>query len=197
MDVPQHVIRQLAALTVTPDEPRTDLPVILAVLLDDLTHTVPSFLGLTLTVVRDEETVTLHVLAPEHADTVATSLLVPLSVIGVTGSDGTVILYAAQPGALISLADDTLFAYGVDGQVILDRHLPDPLVPPGVTGPAELDTIHQGIGVLIDHGHDPQQARRILHRLADRHGITLHAAAQRLIDHPTDPDTERSTDVLG
>jgi hypothetical protein len=182
MDVPQQVIRQLAALAHALDEPGRDLPSILDVLVDDLARAVPSFLGLTLTVTRDRDAVTLHVLPPELADAVTTSLLVPLNMIGVSGTGGTVVFYAARPGALVDLAADTRFAYGLDGQVVLDQHLPDPVTPSGVSGPAGLDTIHQGIGILIDCGHLPDEAHSILQQLAVRDEVTLSDAAQRLVD---------------
>jgi hypothetical protein len=190
MDIPRHLIRQLAALTETIDEPGADLQAMLQVLIDDLTLAVPSLLGLTLTVTRGGVPVTLQILPPEHADAVSTSLLIPLDMIGVDDPGGTLIIFAARPGALVDLAADTRFAYGLDGQVVLDEHRPTPSTPPGATDPDGVRIIQQAIGLLIDRGHLPEDAPGILHDLADQDQLTLTAAAQRFVDTAANPATD-------
>ena len=114
-------------------------------------------------------------------------MLLPLDALGVTGPGGTVVFYAARPGAFVDLAADTSFAYSLDGHVRLDEHLPSPdhpTGPPGVSGHTELSTINQAIGALLDRGHTTTEARGVLQRLADRDGIPLHHAAQQLLNNP-------------
>jgi hypothetical protein len=183
LDIPRHLVAQLAALTETFDEPGADLQAMLQVLIDDLTQAVPSLVGLTLTVTRGGAPVTLQVLPPEHAAAVSTSLMIPLRMIGVSDPGGTVIIYAGRPGALVDLAADTRFAYGQHGQVILDQQRPSTMTRlPGVTDPAGHDAIQQAIGVLIDRGHSLEDAPGVLRDLADRDGMSVTAAAERLID---------------
>ena len=54
MDPFGRLSQQLGDLTLTLDDPGTDLKAILDVLCDDLTAAVPSFLGLTMTLNLDE-----------------------------------------------------------------------------------------------------------------------------------------------
>ncbi len=59
MDFPYALCRHLGALTDARDDPRTDLQAVLAVLADDLTAVVPSFLGLSMTLHLDGDPITL------------------------------------------------------------------------------------------------------------------------------------------
>ena len=190
VDIPDDLIAPLAELTGALGEVGTDRQAMLAVLIDDLVTAVPSFLGLTMTIPQtgnDAAGVTLNFLPPELAEAVGTTLLVPLDALGVSGPGGTVVFYAARPGAFVDLAADTRVAYGLDGQVTLDQHLPSPdipAVPSGMSGHTQTSTINQAIGVLLGRGHTPTEARRVLHHRADRDGVPLHHVAQQLLDTP-------------
>lgn len=188
MDIPHHLSARLAELSGALDEPGTDLQAMLAVLIDDLMTAVPSFLGLTMTLPTDDgDEVTLNFLPPVLAGAVSTSLLLPLDALGVSGPGGTIVFYAARPGAFVDLAADTRFAYGLDGQVSLDEHLPsadNPAASSGVFGHTEASTTNRAIGVLLGRGHTPQKARSVLQRRAEQDGVPLHRAAQQLLDTP-------------
>ena len=156
-------------------------------LIDDLTAAVPSFLGLRMTIPADGNTVTLNFLPPTMAGAVRTSLLLPLDALGVPGQGGTVVFYAARPGAFVDLAADTRVADGLNGQVTLDEHLPTPdhpAGPSGLFGHTETSTINQAIGVLLGRRHTPEQARSVLQRSAHQHRVPLHHAAQHLLNTP-------------
>jgi hypothetical protein len=190
MDIPHDLVAQLADLTDALDEDGTDLQAVLSVLIDDLMTAVPSFLGLTMHIQpngTDSDGLTLDLLPPTSAARVETSLLMPLHVLGVSRPCSLVVFYAAQPGAFVDLAADTRHLYGLDGQVVLDQHLPtagSTAVPTEVFGHTGTTAINRAIGVLIERGNTPEQARDLLHRHADQHGIPLQVVAQKLLDDP-------------
>ncbi len=189
MQLPSSLPGRLAALTAALDEPGTDLHAVLAVLVDDLTAAVPSFLGLTMTVDVDGQPITLTAVDPDLTDAAGASMSVPLSqLVGVPA--GMVVFYAYNPGAFVDLAADTRRAFDLDGQVVLDGHLDD-FGPDGrarsFTGVEEASVIHRAIGVLIARGHPPEQARAELVDRAQRAGHTLPRAAQDVLDTTTGP----------
>jgi hypothetical protein len=99
------------------------------------------------------------------------------------GPGSFVVFYARDAHAFAVLAADTRRVYGLDGQVLLDRHLPgrgtDPLV---VTDPTQAAVIHRAIGWLIDQGLPPEEAAGELRRRAAATGRTLTAAAHHLLE---------------
>ena len=126
MDFPRALSGQLSALTDALDDPGTDLQAVLAVLVDDLTVAVPSFLGLTMTLRLGGD--------PDHADRDrwgpgdhrGASLQLPLDQLAGAGPDSVVVFYAGSPGAFVDMAADTRRAYDLDGQVVVDGHLVHP-----------------------------------------------------------------------
>ena len=182
MDFPHDFTAQFDFLTAALDDPGTDLSAVLAVLVDDVRAVVPSMLGLTVTIAETGDEVTVTSAEPDLR-TVGASLRLPLDVVTATGP-GTVTFYAAQPGAFVDLAADIRHAYGLNGHVVLDGHLDEPLPigQAGITGLTEFIQVNQAIGVLIGQGHDPGTARTELHHRAGRAGSTLAAAARRLLD---------------
>jgi hypothetical protein len=100
------------------------------------------------------------------------------------------VFYAARPGAFVDLAADTRFAYALNGQVVLDQHVPSPtkpLTPSGISGHTEAGTVNRAIGVLIGRGHTPEKARSTLQHIADQDGVPLHCVAQQLLNTPGVP----------
>jgi hypothetical protein len=63
----------------------------------------------------------------------------------------------------------------------LDGDLTPASRAPGVHGLIELAHVSQAIGILIDRGHLPDDARAELHRLANHAETTVHIAARHLI----------------
>ncbi len=122
MEFPHVLCDQLAELSEALAEPGTDLQAILAVLIDDITAAVPSFLGLTMTLQIDGGPVTLTATDPDLAARANASIKLPVGPIA-GGPAGTIIFYAHDPGAFTDLATSTRRAFNLDGQVVLDGHL--------------------------------------------------------------------------
>jgi hypothetical protein len=51
----------------------------------------------------------------------------------------------------------------------------------GVTGLDDLSTINRAAGILIDQGHEPDQAHAALRRHAAAAGVETHVYAARLL----------------
>lgn len=186
MDISARLAHGLAALSQSLDSPGVDLEAGLRTLIADLRRAVASYTGLTLTITLDGQDVSVTVRDDEATTPVrmkhATSLLIPLDALTPAGTAGTLLLYAATPGAFVDLAADLSFALGGNGsRLVLDGHLDPPAVSTGITGLREHSAINQAIGVLIGRGHTPESAREELHRLAALDHDDLPAAAERLI----------------
>jgi len=170
------------------EDPGTDLRAVLTVLVDNLREAVPSVLGLTVTITQAGDSVTLYSSDADVPAIAAASLHIPLTELTAADPGSTATFYAARPGAFMDLAADIRYAYGLNGQVVLDQHLNDPLPATtaaggtGMTGLVELSVINRAIGVLIEQRHHPDTARSVLRQRADQAGITLRAAAQHLLD---------------
>jgi len=189
---PDERRRHLDTLTSFLEIPGADLNAMLDVLLDDLVEAIPSFLGLRLTVSVDGVGTTITTLGPEPATDAAASLLVPLQRLAPSAeAGGGLILFAAHPGAFADLAND--FSDGPDdgGRLQLDGHLSTAYRsdgdaearPPGRAGRRpDPRMINIAIGVLIDQGLAPEQARQELARRARRHHGNLTAAAAEVLD---------------
>ena len=84
------------------------------------------------------------------------------------------VFYGRDARAFALLAADTRRVYGLDGQVMVDRHLPGRGTdPPGGIDAAQVAIIHRAIGWLIDQGLPPDVADRELRRRAATSGRTL------------------------
>jgi hypothetical protein len=114
------------------------------------------------------------------------------------GPGSAVTFYAAAPGAFADLADAARLAWGLDGQVHLDQHLPAQHLDGDRPDPPADDlhrftVVNQAVGVLIAQGHPPDQAREHLRRIAGRWHITESAAAAGIVQtlfSAADPATE-------
>ena len=196
MDVTRALSGQLSALTDALDDPGTDLQAVLAVLVDDLTVAVPSFLGLTMTLRLGGDPVTLTSIDGGRVTTAGASLQLPLDPLAGAGPDSVVVFYAGSPGAFVDMATDTRRAYGLDGQVVVDGHLAVPAIGvPGLSGLNDLTVVNRAIGVLIDQGHHPDQAHDELLRRADNDKTRLPETARSLLAATagTDPPAEQET----
>ncbi len=174
------------------DDPGTDLQTILDVLVDDLSAAVSSFLGLRMTLPSQGLPVILTAIDSCSALPARSSLALPLGSPAGAGPGGTIVLYAANPGAFVDLAADLQRVHGLGGPVVLDGDLPgtcQPPTEPGVTGLTELSVINRAIGVLITRGHPPGQARAELVRRAatGRTGVT--DAARHVLASTNAPPT--------
>ena len=182
MPARQHTFVELEYLSQALDGSGDDLPTIVAVVTEDLIAAVQSFTGLLISLQVDGEPVVLGVV---DSATARTSMLLPLP--AATGStfDVRLILYAAEAGAFTGLAADVRRAYGLSGQVEVDRHLP----PPPATGHAAALTmgghrsvIDQALGVLLDEGYPLEDGRLKLASRAAAAGIPTWQAAEGILD---------------
>lgn len=196
MEIPDNLVLHLAELSEALDDSGADLQAVLAVLVDDLRAAVPSFLGLRMTIMHRDghapDGLTLNFLPPALAGDVASTLLMPLDQLGVSAPGSTVIFYAARSGAFVDLAADARFAYQLDGQVVVDGHLPTPdgpTIPSGIFGLAEASTINQAVGVLIAQGHTSERALLMLRERARESAIGLHQAARHVLNSTADDET--------
>ena len=129
MEFPQELSGQLSALTDALDDPGTDLEAMLAVLVDDLTAAVPSYLGLIMTMHLGDDLVMLTAIDADRAAAAGASLQMPLDPLVGAGPGSKVVFYAGTAGAFVDLAADAFRAHGQEGQVVLDGHrtIPPPL----------------------------------------------------------------------
>ncbi len=157
----------LQALTDALDQPDIDLRALLRHLADDARVAVPSFVGLSLTVVIDDYPVTLRVMNDVDPTTVAASARVPVGAFSDAVSEGTLVFYASNAGALVDFAADVSYALRLDlPAVVLDADLPGAFEFIGLSGATELSQINQAIGILIEHGNHPEAAHDELRHLA-------------------------------
>ncbi len=185
MDFPHPLSEQLESLTKALADPGTDLQDITAALAAEVTAAVPSFLGLTMTLLHDGRPVTVTAIDADLAAAAGASLLLPLDPLADAAPGSSVVFYAGRPGAFVDLAADTRYAYSLDGDVVLDPHLTTQQgarpVHPGVNGTDTMTLINQAIGVLIARGHLPEEAHDELLARAAQHARGLHGAAEDLL----------------
>jgi len=176
---------QLEALTNALEDPGVDLQAVVAALAADVTAAVPSFLGLTMTLLLDGHPVTVTAIDADLAAAAGASLKLPLDPLAGAAPGSSVVFFAGRPGAFVDLAADTRYAYGLDGDVVLDGHLTSLSRAaeghPGVNGSDEMSLINQAIGVLIARGYLPEEAHDELLRRAADHGHGLSGAAEDLL----------------
>ncbi|WP_405015798.1 ANTAR domain-containing protein [Kitasatospora sp. NBC_00070] len=186
MDISGSLAHRLGTLTEALGHPGADLARSVRELADSLRLTVPSWLGLTMTLVPDGLPLTLTVLDDGvPPGPVASSVRVPLTGPGAAGPGDAVVFYADAPGAFVDFAADLVFALGLEpADVALDRHRTPPAGPPGLGGPAADPGPDQAIGILVDRGRTPEEARAELRRLA-RHARTGRSAAARQLIRST------------
>jgi hypothetical protein len=182
MSLPRAVAQGLAVLSEGLVDPASDLQAMLGRLTDGLTAAVPSYLGLTFTMQVDDDVVAV---TTANAGRARSSLLLPLSSLVPTLS-GSLILYAADSGAFIDLADDARWIFNLDNHAVLDSQLPAQLAGPAAAsthGLAEFSDINQAVGVLLEEGRTPPQAHTELRRRALVSHRALPETARELLDN--------------
>ncbi len=175
------LVEGLTLLSDALDDPISDLQAVLSVLTDDLAAAIPTYLGLTVTLHVQDDSVIVSTLDTGHVD-VRASLLLPLSAVGASEATGSVAFYSGTCGAFIDLADDAKWIFNLDGPPVLDAHLPAAGSDPGgIRGLTALSDLNQAVGVLIEDGHTPHDAHTELRRRAHRAGQSIPDAAARLL----------------
>ncbi|WP_035792079.1 ANTAR domain-containing protein [Kitasatospora mediocidica] len=184
MDISGSLAAELKTLTDALGRPSTDLTDSVRKLADGLRFAVPSWLGLTLTLVLNGLPLALTVLddgmTPRR---IATSAAMPLTPVHGAEHGSSIVFYAGTSGAFVDFAADAAYALGLElDDVALDQHLTPASRTSGVTGLADIAGLNQAIGILVDHGHTPDEAQAELRRLA-RHARTSLSATAQLVIH--------------
>ena len=181
MHIHAALAAELAQLTAALDDPTIDLADCLDQLAAAATAAVASFRGLSITATTGQgQPVTFtHLPMP---GTILASLRAPLP-----PSPGALTLYGGAPGAFVDLAADITWLSGTNlADITLDQHLrPPALAPSG--GLRDIVSINQAIGILLNRGYLPEQARSQLDAWADAHGTNRQQAAEHLLAHLDDP----------
>jgi hypothetical protein len=204
VDLPVALLARLQDLAANLGQNDQDLEQTLAALTAALRAAATSYCGFELTIVKHQWPVTLTAFSDGHNVAVRTSLRLPLTLVSQAFEpESRVVFFAVTPGALTDLAADLSHALGgvpveqqspaaysadrgktcVDSQpnaIALDS---DPPVPPvsGLAGLAELMVLNRAIGMLIDQGHDIEQAHQVLRRAAAAAGVEPHCYAMRIV----------------
>ena len=194
-DLPEPLIHELSHLGnevgILDDVLVTDLQQLVAA----MWAAIPTYRGMTLTVVTEQQTVHLAAFQASDGAAIQTSIRLPFAVLvpGLPRSS-RLVFYAATPGAFVDLAADlghvlelpyvAALTGGADGhelQIVVDADLPPRSLISGLTGSAEASAVNRAIGVLIDQGHAPDQAQALLHGQAEAAGLPPHEHAARLL----------------
>jgi hypothetical protein len=205
VDLPGAVLAHVQDLTTSIGHDDRDLSDTLAALTTALHATAASYCGFQLTIVGNQSRVTLTAFTDGHDVPVGTSLRLPLGLVSTTiDGESRVVFYAGIPGAFTDLAADLSHALGgvpVDGQsstannadprgphvdahrrvIELDTDLPPISRVSGLTGLAELTVLNRAIGMLIQQGHDIEEAHQVLRREAAAGGVEPHIYAARIL----------------
>ena len=204
MDLPAALLAHLQELAASIGQDDQELDDTLAALTTALRSTAASYLGFVLTVVENQWPVTLAAFTDGLHIQVGTSLCLPLALVSREVDPASrVIFFAGTPGAFTDLAADLSHALGgihvdqasaannadhratrVDGQrrtIELDADFPPLSRTSGLTGLAELTALNRAIGILVDQGHDIEQAHQLLRSDAAAAGVEPQIYAARII----------------
>jgi hypothetical protein len=160
-----------------------DLDASLAALTASVKRAVPSYRGLGLILVIDEQPIMVTSAERGNTSEIATSLSLSLAWVPLLGPDSQITFYASVPGTFVDLAADLAHALG-SISLRLDGDIPSALVS-DLTGVRRLSTINEAVGVLIGHGHTTDGAQRELRHMADTVRISIHQAAEVVTDDPS------------
>ena len=182
MFVTVELLEQLRHLTADPDR-ANGLAAALSALCVDVEIAVPSWTSVSIVLGSSKDAdIEVALVAPGGQDRaqVLSSLAVPLSALD---RQDRLIVRARAAGAFLLLADDLASQLGRARRIILDRHLDPP--PSGETAAAiftALSLVDQAIGVLLERGLSPPQARQDLEQRARASGVSVAAAARSLLE---------------
>jgi hypothetical protein len=141
---------------------------------------VPSFVGLSVTVVVDEQPVVLTYLT--ESSSMGSSLELSLSLTTGLAPGSRLVLYAVTPGAFVDLAADLGHVLGAsDEELVLDRCLVPLRRDSGIVGVEEMSMTNRAVGILVGRGHTPEAARDLLRRKADQSHLLVFQVAGYLI----------------
>jgi hypothetical protein len=204
VDFPAALLAHLHDLTVSIGEDDQDFDDTLLALTTALHSMATSYCGFQLTIVERDWPVTLTTFTGGHDVPLGTSLRLPLGLVSPTiDGESRVVFYAGVSGAFTDLAADLSHALGgvpvdqrsptadgadgeprVDGHrkvIVLDADLSPLTRASGLTGLAELTVLNRAIGMIVDQGHDIEQAHQLLRRDAAAAGVEPQTYAAQII----------------
>jgi len=191
MKIGAALAADLGILTAALDEPGADVLHSLHQLGVDARATVPTYLGLSITVDGSDPPFSFTTVEDGAAGDVRTSLRLMLPGVG----DGcasppvALILYAETPGTFVDLTADLAWLTGrPPSDFALDQHLSVSAGSDAGTCLPSASVINQAIGVLIGRGYTPRQADRELDTQADGAGTDRYTTAQFILDTLTAED---------
>ena len=173
MQLTRSLTTQLDVLTAGGEPTDVDLHALLTLLVEELTQTVPSFCGLSVTVPSNDTLITLTAMEPHTAS--CTSLMFSA---GHSDPGAHVVFYASEPGAFSELAGTAKALLGAAGDLVIDVHLPPPPDGDSVTDRSDID---QAVGALLVAGHDYRDAVDVLDQRAADSGVTRAQAARTIL----------------
>jgi hypothetical protein len=202
--LPATLVAHLQDLAASIGQDDQDVDDTLSVLTAALRSTADTYCGLQLTIVQNQWPVTLTAFADGQDAPVGTSLRLPLTLVSPPVDPASrVVFFAVTPGAFTDLAADLSHALGgvhveqrtratdcretmrrVDGQrsaIELDADAAPVSRKSGLTGLAELTVLNRAIGMLVDQGHDLDQAHQVLRRGAAAARVEPHIYATRIL----------------
>jgi hypothetical protein len=182
VDISTALSRDLKNLLRVLDLSDLDLEHSLNALRLDVALAVPSFVGLSMTIVVEGQPVTLTSMGEEARESaIESSLDLPLSLTAGLAAGSALVLYALAPGAFVDLAADLRYALQAeDDELRLDVHL-TPSTRSGLTGVEELTIINRAIGVLVSRDQTLDEARLELQREAAQSNLHVYQVAAFLI----------------
>jgi len=162
--------------------PDRDIERSLRALRFDVALAVPTFVGLSMTLVVEGQPVTLTSMDDEALDAaVGSSLSLPLTLTSQFAAGSELVLYATAPGAFVDLAADLQYALrAADNELTLDRHLAR-TPRSGIVGVEELSLINRALGVLVGGGRTFAEARAQLQLEARQANLPPSLVAAYLI----------------
>lgn len=211
VDLPAALLRHLLDLTASIGQDDQELDDTIAALTTALRSTAASYCGFQLTIVINDWPVTLTAFPDSHDVPVGTSLRLPLALVSqAVDRESRVVFFAVAPGAFTDLAADLSYILGgihveqqspaayftdgagtrVNGQrsaIELDNDLPSVSPVSGLTGLIDLTVVNRAIGMLVDQGHDVEQAQRVLRRAAAAAQVAPHIYAAQVLRQRTPP----------
>ena len=169
----EHLLRVL-------DLPDVDVAQAVDDLRDKVERVVPSFVGLSLTLLVSGQPVTLSSVTQDRP-TAASSLRLPLHLTSAATPGSELVLFASTPGAFVDLAADLGYVLQADEGVIqLDRGSATPNRS-GLFGLPELAMVNRALGVLIGRGMTPEEAEIRMESEALLRGVEVFRVAASVL----------------
>lgn len=184
MRLPAALVADLQKLTEALDSSDIDLETLFSALIEALREAVGSYLGTSVTMVTGGRSVSMSTLDDSTTASIGTTATLSLQSLMMAEPGSVVVVYAAKAGAFVDLAADLTHALALGpGDLVLD----DDVSARRDESARLRDLIHlsQGLGILIERGHPPDDAHAELHRRAERAAITADAVALQLIAEST------------